>query len=408
MLAQNIIRVKDLTGQKQSIRLRSTTTMLTILTLFCLFLSSYVYLRAVHPLPCSKGIKVLLGILLVIIAFKFHLLYLWEGKSLFSPDLPSWVVLPGVWLHTGLIFYCFCLLLLDIIYILIRLPAWACRRKMPFPSGRIRNLVNLALLVFLLGSVGYGVYRAVQLPEVRYMDISLPKLPARNKPLRLAVLSDLHADSTKSAAFFREIVQRTNALKPDLILICGDFVDGGVERLAPVLAPLAHLQSGYGTYAVAGNHDYFSGYGDWKAYLQGIGIRFLDNEHILTCGGQLVLAGVTDPAARRAGYTLPSAVRALENAPEHLPRILLAHQPKLFPYAVLCGVDLQISGHTHGGMAPGLRQLVALFNGGYVSGLYQHGDARLYVSNGTSLWTGMAIRLNTPAEITLITLRGES
>jgi predicted MPP superfamily phosphohydrolase len=155
---------------------------------------------------------------------------------------------------------------------------------------------------------------------------------------------------------------------------------------------------------VHGNHDYFSGHQAWQRYLSALGIRFLNNEHVLPGPGHIVLAGVTDPAAGRDNCTAPDMARAVEGAPEDKPIVLLAHQPRLAREAALHGVDLQLSGHTHGGMAPGMRQLVALFNDGLVQGLYQRGTLQIYVTNATSIWTGLPIRLLTPAEITHIHL----
>jgi predicted MPP superfamily phosphohydrolase len=248
------------------------------------------------------------------------------------------------------------------------------------------------------------MYNAFSLPVVREISIRLPKL---KETVRLAMLSDLHADRYKQAEFFHEVVKRTNALQADAIVITGDFQDGHLYDLAPALAPLRHLESRWGTFAVHGNHDYFSGHEAWERYLSSLGIRFLNNEHLLPGPGHLILAGVTDPAARRDNCLPPNLSQTLAGAPADKPIILLAHQPRIAKKAARRGIALQLSGHTHGGQLPGLRQLLALFNDGLVQGLYRQGNMQIYISNATALWSGFPIRLFTPAEITLINLLPE-
>ena len=142
-------------------------------------------------------------------------------------------------------------------------------------------------------------------------------------------------------------------------------------------------------------------------FLPTLGIRMLHNEHVLTGGDAVVLAGVTDPVAGIMGKEVPDIRKALAGAPEKGVRILASHQPRLAPEAAAHGVDLQVSGHTHGGMIAGIDRLVARFNEGFVSGLYTVGGMKLYVSNGAGIWNGFPIRIGVPSEIVLIRLRKE-
>jgi hypothetical protein len=136
----------------------------------------------------------------------------------------------------------------------------------------------------------------------------------------------------------------------------------------------------------------------------------LANAHtVLTCeSGVLVLAGVTDRSARSSGHPGPDLDAGLTGAPAGAPIVLLDHQPANAARAAARGVALQLSGHTHGGVIRGLDRLVARGNGGFVSGAYQVGGMVLYVSNGTGLWPGFALRLGRPSELTRITLRTTS
>lgn len=364
-------------------------------------LFAYVLLSLIRPLPLRWWWKALLCLPLGAVAFKFQLLYGIWGGHFFRPAVPVWLELGSNWLFMALLMLVPLLLVLDT----GRLPVWLCLRKRLPQWRRLNNRLNLALLLLVLLTTARGMWNAFALPEVREITIHLPQLQA---PVRLAMLTDLHADRHKQAPFFREVVARTNALQADAVVITGDFEDGSLNELAPALAPLRELRSRWGTFAVHGNHDYFSNHAAWEHYLSSLGIRFLNNEHCLPGGGAIVLAGVTDPAAVRDSSQPPSVRKALAGAPGGKPVILLSHQPRLVPAAVRYGVALQLSGHTHGGHAPGLRQLIAHFNEGLVQGLNRVGHTQVYISNGTSLWSGFPLRLFTPAEITLIHLLPEA
>lgn len=353
------------------------------------------------PLRARRRWKGLLFVLLCLVAFKFQLLYGIWGGHFFRPAVPKWLELASNWLYMSLLLLAALLLAWE----LLCLPLWFICRKQRRALRSFHNGFNLALLLGISGLTAWGMHQAFAQPQVQELAIRLPEL---RQPVRLVMLTDLHADRHKQAPFFQEVVARTNVLQADAIVITGDFEDGSLDELAPALLPLRDLRSRWGTFAVDGNHDYFSGHEAWQHYLSGLGIRFLNNEHVLPGPGHIVLAGVTDPAAARDNCPPPNIPQALAGAPPRTPIILLCHQPKLAIQAARIGVDLQLSGHTHGGHAPGLRQLIAHFNEGLVRGLYRIGQTQVYVSNGTSLWSGFPLRLFTPAEITHIHLLPEN
>lgn len=113
-------------------------------------------------------------------------------------------------------------------------------------------------------------------------------------------------------------------------------------------------------------------------------------------------------ASARFGLEQPDIHLALAGAPDDAPVILLDHQPRFARANAAAGVDLQLSGHTHGGMIIGFDRIVARFNEGFVFGLYPVDDMTLYLSNGTGLWMGFALRLGTSPEITELTLRAQT
>lgn len=364
-------------------------------------LFAYTLWRIILPLPLHRWWKWLLCFPLCLGAFRYPLLYAAYGGHFFRPDCPLWMDLLCSWLFISLI----ALLGLLVAAEVVLLPLGLLQRRWRSLARLRRVLFTLCAPAALLTSA-WGMYQAFALPEVREVTIRLPQL---KHPVSVAMLTDLHADRYKQAEFFREVVKRTNALQADVVVITGDFEDGHLYDLAPALAPLRELKFRWGIYAVDGNHDYFSGHDAWQRYLSKLGIRFLNNDSVLPGPGYLRLAGVTDPAAVRDNCPPPNLEQALaHHAEADRPTVLLAHQPRIAAEAARCGVQLLLSGHTHGGQAPGLREIVALFNDGLVQGLHRRHNLQVYISNGTSLWSGFPFRLCTPAEITHIRLIPEA
>lgn len=378
-----------------------------MILIFGALLAVYVFFRAILPLRLKWGWKALLAVLLAVAAFKFHLLHLFGGPMFFSPVLPEGVLLAAAWLFSVLFLFFFLLLATDVIRLLYLLVLFCMRKKRTERFRVIGNRVNLALLVFATVLATVGMAGGTGVPRVKEETISVNHLPDGADGLTVAVLADLHVDGITRADRIRKIVERTNALNPDIVIIAGDFVDGTVPVHGDDLRPLADLKARYGVFGVPGNHEYYSGYEEWMEFLPTLGIRMLHNEHMQTGGGAVVLAGVTDPVAGIMGKEEPDIRKALAGAPERGVRILASHQPRLAPEAAAHGVDLQVSGHTHGGMIAGIDRLVARFNEGFVSGLYTVGGMKLYVSNGAGIWNGFPIRIGVPSEIVLIRLRKE-
>lgn len=378
-----------------------------MILIFGALLAVYVFCRAILPLRLKWGWKALLAVLLAVAAFKFHLLHLFGGPMFFSPVLPEGVLLAAAWLFSVLFLFFFLLLAADVIRLLYLLVLFCLRKKKTERFRIIGNRVNLALLAFAAVLATVGMAGGTGVPRVKEETISVNHLPDGADGLTVAVLADLHVDGITRADRIRKIVERTNALNPDIVIIAGDFVDGTVPVHGDDLRPLADLKARYGVFGVPGNHEYYSGYEEWMEFLPTLGIRMLNNEHVQTGGGAVVLAGVTDPVAGIMGREKPDIRKALAGATEKGVRILASHQPRLAPEAAAHGVDLQVSGHTHGGMIAGIDRLVARFNEGFVSGLYTVGEMKLYVSNGAGIWNGFPIRIGVPSEIVLIRLRKE-
>ncbi|MFI6795135.1 metallophosphoesterase [Streptosporangium canum] len=259
-----------------------------------------------------------------------------------------------------------------------------------------------------LATVGNGVRTALGDPVIESVRVALPKLDPRLSGLRLAVVSDIHLGPLTGTAHAERIVRMVNSLEADVVAIVGDLVDGTVAQLGTVARPLRSLESRYGTYFVTGNHEYYTanGPGEWIEELRHLGVRPLQNERVEIAHGGAVLdlAGVNDVAGGPTGDG-PDFERALGGRDRSRSTVLLAHQPVQAHQAAAHGVDLQLSGHTHGGqMVP--FNLVVPLQQPVVSGLGEVDGTRVYVTRGAGFW-GPPVRVGAPPEITLLELRGE-
>jgi hypothetical protein len=263
--------------------------------------------------------------------------------------------------------------------------------------------------LFGFALTGFGVWSATRPVEVKRVPVRLKKLAAPLDGLRLVQLSDVHVGLTIGRDFVEDVVRKVNDLSPDIVAITGDLIDGSVEDLGHAVAPLGDIRARLGTYFVTGNHEYYSGADSWLGFIESIGIRPLRNEHIkLEANGEtLHLAGVDDWTAHQFGANHGADLpRAMEGRDTSKPVVLMAHQPGQFNEARKHGVDLQISGHTHGGQIFPFGLLTRLVQP-FVSGLHQRGDSQIYVSSGTGYW-GPPMRVAAPSEITLIELRSDA
>jgi uncharacterized protein len=256
---------------------------------------------------------------------------------------------------------------------------------------------------------GWGLILALGRPAIRRVELTLAAWPSELDAFRIVQLSDVHIGPLLDRRFAESIVARVNALEPDVIAVTGDLVDGSVERLGPEVEPLRRLEARYGTFFVTGNHDYFSRADPWIERTRELGWRVLRNERVTIGSGESVfdLAGVDDRIAHLFGGDHGEDLgRALDGRDRRRPVVLLAHNPATFDTAAERGVDLQLSGHTHGGQIWPFVYLVRLITP-YVAGMYRRGQSVLYVSRGTGFW-GPPMRLFKAAEITEIRLRSTS
>jgi hypothetical protein len=250
----------------------------------------------------------------------------------------------------------------------------------------------------VLGAIGFAQARR---PRVVRLAVTLDRLSAELDGYRIVQWSDVHAGPTIQRGFIEGLVARTNELDADAIVITGDLIDGHVGELRGEVQALRELRARDGVFFVTGNHEYYWRAGEWVRELQSLGVTVLKNEHRVV-RERLVIAGVTDPAGRDTHA--PDAAAALAGAPREAVTVLLAHRPQAADAASRLGVDLQLSGHTHGGQFFPFNLLIRWFQP-VVRGLHRVGaTTQLYVSRGTGYW-GPPSRLGVGGEITLLELR---
>ncbi|MDT0543861.1 MULTISPECIES: metallophosphoesterase [Streptomyces] len=271
----------------------------------------------------------------------------------------------------------------------------------PPPSRRlfVARTVAVGAATVAAGTVGYGTYSVLRGPRLKRVTVPLAKLPRQAHGFRIAVVSDIHLGPILGRAHTRRIVETINRTNPDMIAVVGDLVDGSVADLGPAAEPLRELRARHGSYFVTGNHEYFSGAAQWVDHVRELGLRPLENQR--TELGGFDLAGVNDVAGEDEGEG-PDFKAALGDRDPARACVLLAHQPVVIHDAVDHGVDLQLSGHTHGGqMWPG--NYVAELANPTAAGLDRYGDTQLYVTRGAGAW-GPPVRVGAPPDVTVVEL----
>lgn len=249
------------------------------------------------------------------------------------------------------------------------------------------------------GTVGSGAYNVLNGPTLKRVTVPLAALPRSAHGYRIAVVSDIHLGTVLGRGHTERIVRTINSAQPDLVAIVGDLVDGTVEDLGPAAEPLRRLRSRHGSFFVTGNHEYFGDAGAWVDHLRELDVHPLENARVELPGFDL--AGVNDLRGEESGEG-PDFGKALGDRDPARTSVLMAHQPVQIHEAVKHGVDLQLSGHTHGGQLFPFHAVVAMANP-TVAGLERYGDTQLYVTRGAGAW-GPPVRVGADPDVTIVRL----
>ncbi|RKH57123.1 metallophosphoesterase [Corallococcus llansteffanensis] len=287
--------------------------------------------------------------------------------------------------------WCACL-----VFDLLMLPAVLAIRA-GTPDGATWGLAGAVALVL-------GSDAVLGWPRLRRRTVRIAGLAPGLDGYRIGQLSDVHCGPQVPEARVAAWVERLNGLDLDLVTVTGDLITRGPSHVEAVARALGGLRAKDGAFVCMGNHDYFTDGEHLVRELERHGLAVLRNRGVVVerDGARLYVAGVDDTWTSRHDLT-----RALAGRPEGTPTVLLAHDPDLFPQAQAQGVELTLSGHTHGGQlgVPGVRRLsLARFITRWTAGLYRQGRSWLYVNRGAGT-TGPPVRLGAPAELAVITLR---
>jgi hypothetical protein len=258
-----------------------------------------------------------------------------------------------------------------------------------------------------LAVAGSGVGEADEPPVVRSLPVTLAGLDPALDGFRLVAFSDVHVSSRYRGRRLEQLVEVVNAHHPDAVAIIGDLVDGRLRRVREELAPIAGLESAQGVFFVTGNHEYAVDTEHVLEHLATLGVRTLRNERVTIGRGRagFDLAGVDGvPAAESelAGHGTDLAT-ALGSRDESRPVVLLAHEPAVIDEAAAAGVDLQLSGHTHGGQLWPFDYAVRLGQP-IAEGYSRHGRTQLFVTSGVGFW-GPPMRVGARPEVVVVELR---
>jgi predicted MPP superfamily phosphohydrolase len=290
---------------------------------------------------------------------------------------------------------------------------------LPFRWAGADEVARISFLAAggVVGAVAFGSMLWGFLVGQRRLVVERLAVPTRNLPeplhgLEMVHLSDLHIGRQLRASRLRRYVDRTNGLGADLIVVTGDLFDFDPEFIEEGCRELARLSAPLGVYAVLGNHDVYTG-----AEAVAEGLRRFTSIHLLRDewvwirrgGAELALLGIDDPGRGWTDRDTDSAVieHLAKAVPPGVPRVLLAHRPSFFRQAARLGIEVVLSGHTHGGQIspprPFQHHNVSRLIAHWTRGLFEEGDSVLYVSRGLGV-AGPPVRLNCPREITVLKL----
>lgn len=314
-----------------------------------------------------------------------------------DPHRARWVAWVGMtWLALGW-YLLLGVLALGVLGLLARV-AWGRPAR-----RRVLRIGTPLVVVAALATTGYGLHEAAA-PQITTASFSSRQLPSQFDGLRVALICDLHVGRVREESFTRRVVEEVNAQHPDLVVLAGDLIDGRVEQVGGATDPLRDLRATLGVVAVSGNHEVLSQEADaWLDHYASLGITVLRNSNVeLTRGGaSIAVAGNNDETA--SGTDSPNIGTTLAGVNPDAFTLLVTHQPKAAESAGGRGVDLQLSGHTHGGQLWPFRYAVTLQQP-TLDGLARVGDVPVFTTRGAGAW-GPPVRVLAPPEVPIITLR---
>jgi predicted MPP superfamily phosphohydrolase len=276
------------------------------------------------------------------------------------------------------------------------------------------NAVTAVAPIIAISGSFRGISNGARLADVPRIVVRSANLPSALHGLSILQLSDLHLGVSRQAkdldAFIDSLGHR--GVRPDLVLFTGDLADD-LSQIVPAIQAAQRLKPRLGIHSSLGNHEYIHGVAESRRqYERGHANLLIESGAPIRVGGStLYLAGTDDPLSMKSdiGQFMQRTVeRSLRDKPKDAFSILLSHRPEGFTHAANAGVDLTLSGHTHGGQIGfnGKSAFEPLFPDGYLWGIYKQGASTLYTTSGWGHW--FPFRLGCPAEAPLVILERSS
>lgn len=357
--------------------------------------------------PVRTALKGALLAVLLVLNLSVPVRIFLRASTIRSSRFVQWLILmPGFTWHLTAIWMSALLVVKDLS---LKIVGWIYGSSLA-ENPSVLHVCNAATIGAPLIMAGYGALKTARDYRVEEINLEFSQLPSGLKGLTIAQISDIHSGIYMSEREMNKILEILNSLHPAIAVLTGDYVDSRASEIGPVARVFSRIRTEYGTFACMGNHDLFDDYPTITKAMRESGIKMLDNESALikVNGDELNLLGVGD---RERRYDLAKFDQALEGVDPDGFKVLLAHRPNLFAEAVNAGIDLQLSGHTHGGQV-GLKVGPFTFSPAdlvekYPLGHYQEGKSQLYVNPGVGM-VFAPVRLSVRPEITLITLTSKS
>jgi predicted MPP superfamily phosphohydrolase len=364
----------------------------------------YIFIRGWRVLPNDSRIKISYLIVFLFLALSYILGRILGRFAVCA--LSQWLTWIGSFWF-GVMLYLFCIV---VVVDLLRLgnhffhwfPIWITAN-----ADRTKQLTALATIVVTSVVMIVG-YRNALNPRVELIDVTIPKSTEKTESLTIALVTDIHLGTIIKNHRLAYMVDMINGLHPDIVLLAGDIVD---EDVRPVIADnmgetLRNIRSRYGTYAVTGNHEYYSGVEESVRYLSDHGVTVL-RDTATTIDERLILVGREDRTfTQMTGRERKPLEQILAGVDKNLPIIMMDHQPFGLHQAAQSNIDLQVSGHTHNGQLWPI-QLITRMIFDLSWGYKKVGSTHYYVSCGYGTW-GPPVRVGNQPEVVQINIRFES
>lgn len=346
-------------------------------------------------LPHAANFRAIYWVVFALIAFSYIL-----GRSLqsFFPATLNRII---AWVGSYWMAAMFYLVLILSVFEVLRLAD----RFLPIIPTSIKGnpsfplVLGLAIFLTITGILAYGSWNALN-PQIHRYELTINKKAGDLNDLHIVMVSDIHLGTIHQNSTLTGLVERVNKLNPDLILFAGDVLDENVEVFIEqkMADTFRLLKAKYGVFASLGNHEYIGGHAEEAIqYLGEGGVKVLRDEAVKVNDSFYVIGRDDASGGRYRGVERSDLHPLVESLDRSLPLILMDHQPSQIDEAVIEGIDLQLSGHTHRGqMWPNQYITQRIFLEDW--GLLEQGNFNLIVSNGYGTW-GPPIRIGNQPEI---------